>query len=95
MAQSSLALLSFSANQETLDRVRLIAAARQMSVSQVMREALALALAHWGVGVAENDSPNPEPARNEAPERTNVRWPLAARRHAARHGLPLIGLDSQ
>jgi hypothetical protein len=91
-----LALLSFSANQETIDLVRRIAAARQVSMSQVMREAIALALVQWGV--AENGSPHSERARDEAheaPERTNVRWPLAARRHAARYGESLIDPDAR
>jgi hypothetical protein len=93
MDDPNLSLLSFSANQETIDLVRRIAAARQVSMSQVMREAIALALVQWGV--AENGSPDPERARDEAPERTNVRWPLAARRHAARYGESLIDPDAR
>jgi predicted transcriptional regulator len=101
MNPSTSVLLSFSTDPDRIDRVRQIAAARQVSRSQVVREALALALAHWGEDMEvapdpERDrdepagSPTSENERGAAPERTNVRWPRDARRHAARYGEPLL-----
>ena len=88
MDHSNLALLSVSVDQDRIDRVRQIAAARQVSKSQVVREALALALAQWGKDM--DDPLGPERDRNQARARAqiNVRWIRGAPRYAARHVKP-------
>jgi hypothetical protein len=102
MDPSPLATVALSLEQDVIARLRQTADVRQVSMSQVVREALALAVAFWSEdedvlpAMAESAGASTlEQDRDEACERANVlRWPRDVRRHAARHGEPFVSPDS-
>lgn len=84
------ATVSFAVSQEQLDRLRELAAERNVSLSHVAREAFDVALTRW-TGI---DAATAELAQSEAAAVTDrnaralafVRWPRAFRRQAAKTG---------
>jgi hypothetical protein len=96
--------VSFSLPVDLVEELRTIGARRDVSLSQIVREALDLALEQWGHTPVERESENrprlqltyhhharKSSAKPGEPEL--FRWPRSARRYAARHGEPMEKSD--
>lgn len=79
--ERSLPTVSFSLPHTQIERMREVAWARDVSVSQVAREALDLAFSTWNC--ADIDAALAGPPIDRRP----TRWPRELRRNAARNGL--------